>query len=141
MQQLPPKLTAHLTKLEQAAKDVSLGQITLEEFLTLVSYFQNLFRTKLAEVEAIDIPDDFRDEMKPEMSAGRRGVELYISALYDFREYADSGDLQLLQIGLDKAREGNDLINEALRLNWTTYYTYRQAAEDYLAQLQKKGPT
>lgn len=130
---VPPKLNAQLVSLEQAAHRVAAGHMSIEEFTALVDEAGVRFRKQLAHVEALDIPADFRAELQDEMAVGRRGVELYLQALDDLQSYARGRDLALLRSGVEKARVANDLVNEALRLNWTTYDTYMQSIEEYVA--------
>lgn len=132
--QAPPRLTMHLVKIEQAVRDISLGQIGMPEFEALVQGFEDLFSQKLQEVRDMEIPSDFQAEVSPEIEIGTRGIEWYLAAMADFRAYVEGRDLAFLKSGMEKARQGNDLVNEALQLNWATYQTYRQAAEEYLAQ-------
>ncbi|MBM3461352.1 MAG: hypothetical protein FJX76_04550 [Armatimonadetes bacterium] len=132
--QAPPKLTAHLVRVEQSVRDVSLGQMAIEDFVAMVDELDALFQQKLSEVEGMEVPADCGEEINAEMEVGRRGIEWYLVALQDLREYVNERSLSSLQAGLEKARMGNDLLNEALQMNWATYQFYRQAAEEYLAQ-------
>jgi hypothetical protein len=138
--QEPPKLTATLVKMEQAARDVSVGAINLEEFAAFIDRHERFFREKLDNVDKLDIPEDFREEMNAEMIAGKKGVALYLEGFDHFRRFITAHDYSLLQSGLDKMREGNDWVNEALRLNWETHYTYRQVTEDLLNEINPGGP-
>lgn len=132
--QAPPRLTAHLVKIEQAARDVSLGQIGMDDFRDILDELEALFSTKLSEVDELQIPDEFATEVSPELDIGRRGIVRYLEAIADLRAYVKERNLASLQDGLEKAREANDLVNEALQMNWSTYQTYRQAAEEFIAQ-------
>ena len=85
-------------------------------------------------VRRIEIPTDFATEIAEEMRAGTRGIELYLEAANLLRSYVFSRDLGALTAGLEQARVANELVNEAMRLNWQTYETYRLAAEEFLAQ-------
>lgn len=115
-----------------------MGQITIAEFSAFLDDFEQKLRQKRDEVGAIDVPDDFRPEIAPEMMAGLQGIALYLEAIADFRRYLEARDLELLHQGLEKAGQGNDYLNQALQLNWATYETYRQAAEEYMEQMGLK---
>lgn len=130
--QLPPRITTHLVQIEQAVRNVTMGQIAIEEFEALVDRLEKMFRQQLAEVEAVEVPPDFLGEMSDELQVGRAGVGLYIEAMGDFRVYLRERSLDILSRGLDKARRANDMVNEALARNWKTYNTYRQSTEEYL---------
>lgn len=137
--QPPPKLTTHLVQIEQAARDVTLGQIGINEFAALVVRLERLFHKKLEEVRDIirdDVPPDFLVEIAEEMDVGQRGIDLYLQAMAEFHEYIRTRSLEAVQRGLDKSRLANDLVNDALVRNWQTYYTYQQAAEEYIKQVQ-----
>ena len=51
--QLPPRITTHLVQIEQAVRNVTMGQIAIEEFEALVDRLEKMFRQQLAEVEAV----------------------------------------------------------------------------------------
>lgn len=137
--QPPPKLTTHLLQIEQAVRDVTYGQIGINEFAAVVIRMERLFRQKLDEVREIvrdEVPADFLVEIADEMDVGQRGIELYIDAMKDLHEYIRSRDLDPIERSLEKCRQANELVNLALVKNWQTYYTYQQAAEEFIKQTQ-----
>ena len=141
--QPPPKLTTNLVQIQQAARDVTLGQIGINEFGALVTRLQQLFQAKLDDVRQLvrhEVPADFMPEIADEMNVGQRGVELYIGAMDEFFEYIRTRDLEHIQRGLQMSRDANDLVNEAMVRNWQTYQTYQQAAEEFVRQAQFGAP-
>ena len=59
---VPPKLTAQLVSIEQAANRVAAGHMSIEEFTTLVDEASARFEHQLSQVKALEIPADFRAE-------------------------------------------------------------------------------
>ena len=139
----PPKLTTHLVQIEQAAHDVALGQISIDEFGAVVVGLDRLFRQKLEEVREVlhnEIPDDFLPEIADEMDVGQRGIECYLCAMAEFFAYIRERDLERIHRGLALSREANDMVNEALTRNWQTYDTYQRAADEFIRQVQAGTP-
>lgn len=139
----PPKLTTHLVQIEQAARDVALGQISINEFGTVVTRLERLFRQKLEEVREIlhsEVPEDFLPEIADEMDVGQRGIECYLAAMAAFFEYIRDRDLEHIQRGLALSHEANEMVNEALTRNWQTYDTYQRAADEFVRQAQSGAP-
>lgn len=137
--QPPPKLTTHLVQIQQAARDVTLGQISVGEFATQIARLQQLFQRRLDEVRALirdEVPDDFLPEIADEMNVGQRGIELYLAATDAFLAYVETRDLDQIQRGLTLSAEANELVNQALMRNWQTWRTYQQTAEEYVQQVQ-----
>lgn len=137
--QPPPKLTTHLVQIQQAARDVTLGQIGIDAFEAQITRLKQLFERKLDDVRVLvrdEVPDDFLPEIADEMNVGQRGIELYITALNAFLAYVETRDLEQIQRGLALSIEANDLVNQALLKNWQTWQTYQQAAEEYVRQVQ-----
>lgn len=137
--QPPPKLTTHLVQIQQAARDVTLGQIGVDEFGAQVTRLQQLFKRKLDDVRALirdEVPDDFLPEIADELNVGQRGIELYLTATDALLAYVETRDLEHIQRGLVLSAEANELVNQALVKNWQTWRTYQQAAEEYVQQVQ-----
>ena len=132
--QVPPKLTSQLLKIERAVHDVSIGHVTVDQYAALVDGLAERFARQLEAVQHIDIPTDFQPEIAQEMEVGTEGIKRYLDAMCVLRSYVASRNLEVLAQGVEMAREANELVNEAMRLNWVTYETYRQTAEEFLAQ-------
>lgn len=138
--QPPPKLTTHLVRIETYARGVMQGDIGMTEFEALIVQLETLFAQNLVEVREIAIPPEFMAEIADEMDIGQRGIELYLDAMADFREYIRNRTVEPMQRGLTKARQANEMVNQALTRNWATYYTYLQAAQEYLNELEPGAP-
>ncbi|NDD29326.1 MAG: hypothetical protein EB084_13770 [Proteobacteria bacterium] len=137
--QPPPKLTTHLVQIEQAAREVALGQLSINEFGALITRLRQLFKQKLDDVRemlAHEVPADFLPEIADEMEIGQRGIEIYMQATDALLEYIHTRQIDSLQRGIELARDANDLVNQALVRNWQTYDTYQQAADEYVKQIQ-----
>ena len=132
--QVPPKLTSQFLKIERAVHDVSIGHVSVEQYAALVDSLAERFAKQLEAVRRIDIPPDFQPEIAQEMAVGTEGIKRYLDAMVLLRDYVGSRNLDVLSRGMEMAREANELVNEAMRLNWATYETYRQTAEEFLAQ-------
>jgi hypothetical protein len=136
----PPRLTAHLVEVEQAASRVSMGHMSIEEFSALVLRLEALFQNRLNEINCVDVPEDFQAELQEELAVGKRGIELYLDSMQDFKRYVEERALSCLSSGVGKSRAANELVNEALRLNWVTYDTYRRALEEYAEEMGVSRP-
>lgn len=131
----PPRLTSQLVALEQAANHAVAGRMTLEAFRDLVDRVAERIRSQLERVRALEIPPDLRAEIRDELHAGDKGAKLYLEALRDLVTYTTTRDLVHLQVGIEKARTANELLNQAVRLNWETQDTYLQSLEDFAGHM------
>jgi len=102
---------------EQAIERVVTGEWTPDRF---VSWLEEKWR-KLEIVEealrSIEIPFGCEEEFEDEQVVGFAGIDCYRAGMEEMRLFAADASRAHLDAGLISIREGNRLINEAMRLN------------------------
>ncbi|MHB2020779.1 MAG: hypothetical protein ACYCW6_27895 [Candidatus Xenobia bacterium] len=135
----PPHLQQVVAKLEKAARDVAMGQITLPEFEALLDAQKAVCEAQMAAVKGLDLDEETQAEMNEELTLGLTGIEAYLAALEKLRGYVKDRSLATLNDGVDAVKMANELLNQALQRNWQSYYAFKESMEEYLAQLGYNG--
>lgn len=129
---IPPKLTLQLIKLLEIVENLQKGQITSSEFNEYMINKEVFLKRIMAEVKAIEIPDDMKEELKPEMEIGMLGIEMYIRSVELFIEYVSRPGVEILEEGKKTAKKANELLNSALMLNWKSYNSLKDTTIEVL---------
>ncbi len=135
----PPSLASPLEELRQWTLELRSGDLDPSQFLGRLDQREASLRRVLENLEALDIPGDMLAEVQEELQTGRRGIQGFLEALTVLREWAGSGQPEDLDRGMALATQANSLVNQAVRLNWKTFQTYQEAAEEFLEQAGYQG--
>jgi len=103
------------------------------EFRDLLIKLDKQFKKTLDDIENMDIPADMMNEISPEINTGTAGIKLYLEALIDLTRYLDTRQDIYLERGLGMARDANNRINEALKMNYESYRAIQETAEEFLS--------
>lgn len=113
----PEVIDQHLSEIEEACQYVADGEWTPEQF---GDYIEQLAE-KLAErenfIKQIEIPPEAIEEVKEELEVGFSGIAHWNDGVSRMMQYLEDADISHLEDGLDLCRQGNDLLNEAMRIN------------------------
>ncbi|MCD6309438.1 MAG: zinc ribbon domain-containing protein [Candidatus Eremiobacteraeota bacterium] len=134
----PPKLQDILVDIKEAVDAYEKGDIRKKEFESFLVATKNNFEKKLAEVQKIEIPADFKVEMKEEMNYGISGVKAIIQACDLLERYLASGNFKFREEGLSLAEVGTDQLNRAIQLNWEKFQALREMVEEFIKKDIKK---
>lgn len=130
----PPQVPLFLSKLEKLCRDISLGQISLDDFKEeLKKNKENLIKIK-KDLEKTNIPADILPQIKEEMTLGLKGIEFFITGMEKMEEYIKKRNLKFLEEGLKLSREGNALLDSAIKANWMQFRAFQESIEDFLRQ-------
>lgn len=129
----PPRLERNFYDLEKACNKVRSLEMSSGEFRDFLCRLENQFNKTLDDLNKMEIPAEYRQEMSEEMSTGIGGIKLYLEALHEMHSYLDTRDSLYLDRGLGMARDANNRINDALRLNYENYRAIQETAEEFLA--------
>lgn len=104
-------------KIKDACEKVSSGGMTIEEFFQFIqTTFTNLTQ-RAQEITEIVNESNYASVSPEEVELGFAGMELYEQGLLELMAYAEDQDSAHLQNGLEMLTQGNDNINEAMRIN------------------------
>ena len=135
----PPPMSAPLEDLRRWSLELRSQDIDETEFLSRIEERQAHYNRVLEALESLEIPQDMEAEVQEELLAGRRGLQGFLEALGALSEWEDSRAPEDLERALALATQANSLLNQALSLNWRTFQTYQEAAEEFLAQVGYEG--
>lgn len=128
----PPPLMANYNKLEEFAEKVKNREISSGEFRDFLNNMEAQFRSLLEEVQKIEIPEDAREEMKQEIVTGIGGIKLYLEAFKEMHQFLDTREAIFIERGLAMAKDANNRLNEAMRMNWESFKNIQETAEEFI---------
>ena len=128
-----------MEELRQWTLDLRSQDIDGPEFLSRLDRREAQLRRVLENVAGLDIPEDMLAEVQEELQTGQRGIQGFLEALAVLREWERSGLKEDLERALALATQADSLVNQAVSLNWRTFQTYQEAAEEFLAQAGYQG--
>lgn len=102
---------------ELAIERVVTGQWTTDGFAAWIEEKWRKLQAVEEALRSIEIPDGCEEEFEDEQAVGFAGIDFYRAGMEEMRKFAADGDRSHLDAGLSSVREGNRLINEAMRLN------------------------
>lgn len=132
MAKSPPRLYGHLFHLQEAGRDVTLGQITIEEFADILKKIEEVLEEKFKEIIEMDLPDDLKEEFNLEINTGVEGIKHFREAIATLKKYIKDRNLQHLHTGMTMAEIATQKLNEALALNWQNYLRWQETMEEFL---------
>lgn len=130
--ELPPPMDERLDAILDAVKKVSDRQISSGEFRNFLVRHEEACRTLLEETLKMEIPPDQVPEMAGEMSMGTGGLRLYLEAFLEMHRFLDTRQEVYLQRGVAMARDANNRLNEAMRMNWERFRSLQETAEEFI---------
>lgn len=110
-------INGRLHLIENAVSSVKDGSWSLEEFLDFMQELHNTLLTKEQEIRDIVIPEEATGEFQEELNVGFSGIYLYNQGIGLMLGYEGDDNTEMLDEGLEYVRQGNERINEAMRIN------------------------
>jgi hypothetical protein len=104
-------------QLKEAGDKVLSGAWTLEEYAAFLDNISRVLSMKEQEIRDMEIPPEAIEDFRQELEVGFSGIQLYNQGIVTMKLYLDDQDSTHLQEGLEMVREGNELINDAMRIN------------------------
>lgn len=112
-----PVLTERLQKFIDAAENLKNGTWTLDDFKSFLDNMAQVLGEKAAEIRATEIPPEMFDDFSQELAVGLEGINLYEQGMAEMYHIFRDGDANHLDVALDLMEQGNEKINEAMRIN------------------------
>lgn len=117
MEQQPQVIDAHLQEFEDACQRAADGEWDVETFADYIDQLAEKLAERENFIKQIEIPPEAIEEVKEELEVGFNGIALWNDGVARASQFVDDGDFNHLEEGLDLVRQGNDLLNEAMRIN------------------------
>ncbi len=134
-------MNAPLEDLRRWILDLRSQDIEGTEFLSRIEARRAHYNRVLEDLGGLEIPQDMEAEVQDELLAGRRGIQGFLEALGTLCEWERSRASEDLDRALALATQANSLLNQAVSMNWRTFQTYQESAEEFLAQVGYEAPS
>lgn len=122
----PTYIDDRVRELEEAANKVQSEEWSIDEFAEYIDRILQVMAEREQTIKAIEIPPQTIDQFRAELEAGFQGISLYYEGLQRMQSFIETLDPADLHDGLDQVKRGNDFLNEALRLNYSSQKKYEE---------------
>lgn len=109
--------TGMATKLQELVDGVKNGNISIDEFVGNITDILADLSEKAKDIMEIVDETNYAAESPDEVETGFEGIDAYEQGLSLFLLYGDQQDPVILDQGMELVTEGNNKINQAIRLN------------------------
>lgn len=134
---MPPYQNGPLLEVSELIADWEDGKLQFDELQKRVEERASFYKSRLSDVQTMNVPEDVRAEISEELSIGRMGLESLLRSLDLVEKYAESDDLSARALALQAAESGTKMLNKAMRLNWKSYTMLQASTEEMLALAQR----
>ena len=110
------------------------GDLSRPEYVAWLDKEEDVAWEILEATEEKKISEDMRPVMGDELKAGRKGVATYLQALEALREWLDGGGSDLMQTAFALTTNADNLMDQALKMNWNSYRDLIEATREFLRQ-------
>ena len=115
-----PKITGRLMQFSSAVDNVKNKTWSLDEFKNFIDSLLKTMVEKGREIRTLEIPPEVYHEFEEELHIGYKGIDLFEQGMVELSYYIQDQNEEHLDRGLQLLEEGNDTINDALRINHET---------------------
>ena len=113
----PDTVDQRLREAEEAAEKAASGEWTTDQFSEFIEGLAQTLAEREEQIRQIEIPPEAVEDFREELEVGFTGIQLWHEGVARMALFADDLDVGHLEEGLDICRQGNDHINEAMRIN------------------------
>lgn len=113
----PDKVTDRYNQLKEASDKVLNGEWTIEEYGEFLENIAQVLAQKEVEIREIEIPEESYDDFAEELEVGFNGIALYNEGIAHMMLYLEDQNPENIEYGLELVWQGNEQINEAMRIN------------------------
>ena len=111
------QISERYMQFAQAVEYVKTGEWDLERFEAFLTEISEKLSKIEQDLEELPITEDIEEDFEEEMDVGFSGVELYNEGIDILMQYLTEEEPSLLDEGLMKIYQGNELINRARIIN------------------------
>lgn len=113
----PDKVMERYNQLKEAADMVLSGEWTIEQYGEFLENVSRILAQKEQEIRDIEIPEEAYDDFSEELQVGFEGIALYNEGIAHMMMYLESQNPDDIEYGLELVYQGNEKINNAMRIN------------------------
>lgn len=114
------RIRGRYRQFKEAVDKTRSGEWSAEEFQAFLMNTFELLTAKANECRTIIEEEEYEDDSPDEVREGLAGLDLYDAGMHEMYAYLEDGELEHLDEGLRLIYDGNEKINEAMRLNRET---------------------
>jgi hypothetical protein len=122
----PELIDQHLLEVTQACQRVASGEWELEDFAEYIEQLMDRLAQREEDIKKLPIPEEIIDEIREELEIGFSGITYWNDGVARLARFPEDPDVEHLEEGLELCRQGNELLNEAARLNRANYRRVEQ---------------
>lgn len=111
------RVTGRYQQFQQAVERTRAGEWNAEDFEAFLLHVYETLTEKAVDCRAFIEESRYHEESPDEVETGLRGVDLYEVGMQELWQYLQDGEASHLEEGLRLLWEGNEKINEAMRIN------------------------
>ena len=111
------KVNERYLQLKEAGDKVISGEWSIEEYSNFLDHISRVLAQKEQEIRDIEIPPEAFEDFRQELEVGFQGIELYNNGVATMRLFLADHNPAHIHEGLELIREGNEQINEAMKIN------------------------
>lgn len=115
--QEPEKIDRHLQEVEDACQRIASGEWDTDQFADYIDQLAEKLQERENFIRQIEIPPEAIEDMREELEVGFSGISHWNDGVNRLAQFIEETDIAHLEEGLDLCRQGNDLLNEAMRIN------------------------
>ncbi|MBI3926294.1 MAG: hypothetical protein HY319_12190 [Armatimonadetes bacterium] len=116
-QEEPEYVNERLQELEEAAAKAASGEWTVEQFGEYLEGVAQTLAEREQAIREIEIPPEAVEDFREELEVGFAGIQLYNEGVARMMMFVEDSEVSHLEEGIDLVRQGNEHINEAMRIN------------------------
>ena len=127
----PAKVNDRYLQIKDASDKVLAGQWTIDEYAKYLHDLREEIKQKEREIKEVEIPEESMEEFAEELTVGYHGIDLYNEGISYLMKYTEDGNPINVTHGMQLIYEGNEKINDAMRINREN----RKKIEEYYMDL------
>jgi hypothetical protein len=113
----PTFVNERYLKIQAASEQALSGELSLEDYAAFLGSVYDALVIKEQEMREIEIPPETFEDFQEELEVGFAGVEMYFEGLRTLQLFVEQQEPSHIEAGLELVREGNELVNQAMRIN------------------------
>ena len=112
-----PTISGRLERIREQAQNAVNGIISPQDFAVFIAQTSAELALKAHEIRESAESDNYWESAPEEMDAGLAGIQNFEAGLMELMAYTGDLDPHHIENGLELLQQGNQMINEAMRVN------------------------
>lgn len=119
--QQAPVIDQHLVEVEDACQKILSGEWDADQFGDYIDNLAEKLQERENFIRQIEIPPEAIEDMREELEVGFAGIAHWNDGVARIAQFLDEPEIAHLEEGLEICRQGNEMLNEAMRINRENY--------------------